>query len=73
MSNPIQDVIDHFGGQKAAADALGVKQPTLSHSLEVGYLSAEVALKAQRATGGKFLALDLRPSMREHFSVIEVA
>lgn len=69
----IQEVIDFFGSQKNAAEILGITQPTLSHSLEVGSVSAEVALRIQKATKGRFKAIDLRPSLKRDFAFISVA
>ena len=60
----LKQAVDYFGNQKKAADALGITQPTLNHSLSTGVVSAEVALRIQKATGGKFKAVDLRPSLK---------
>ncbi|WP_180122946.1 hypothetical protein [Acinetobacter sp. YH12086] len=73
MSSQVQSLIDYFGGQKETAKAISITQPTLSHSLKLGELSTEAALRAQKATGNKFSALDLRPSLKEHFKEINVA
>lgn len=69
----LRQAVDFFGNQKKAADALGITQPTLHHSLSTGIVSAEVALRIQKATGGKFKAIDLRPSLKRDFISISVA
>lgn len=69
----IQQAIDCFGSQKEAANAFGITQPTLNHSLSVGIVSAEVALRIQKATKGKIKAIDLRPSLKRDFAFISVA
>lgn len=61
-----QNLIDHFGGQKNTAIAIGVEQPTVS-----GYLNGRwkmppiVAIRAEKATDGKFKAIELCPSLKE--------
>ncbi len=69
----LKQAVDYFENQKKAADALGITQPTLNHSLSTGVVSAEVALRIQKATGGKFKAVDLRPSLKRDFVSISVA
>lgn len=69
----LKQAVDHFGSQKKAADAIGITQPTLNYSLSTGIVSAEVALRIQKATGGKFKAVDLRPSLKRDFDSIIVA
>ena len=69
----LKQAVDYFGNQKKAADALGITQPTLNLSLSTGVVSAEVALRIQKATGGKFKAVDLRPSLKRDFVSISVA
>lgn len=61
-----QNLIAHFGGQKNTAMAIGVEQPTIS-----GYLNGRwkmppiVAIRAEKATNGKFKAIELCPSLKE--------
>lgn len=68
-----QQVVDHFGNQPKTATALNIKQPTVNYMLSTGVISVEVALRIQKATKGKFNALDLRPSLKENFESINVA
>jgi DNA-binding transcriptional regulator YdaS (Cro superfamily) len=67
------EVIAHFGSQRKTADKLDLTQPTVNHMLTTGQISAEAALKIQKESNGKFLALDLRPSLRNTFTHIQVA
>ena len=69
----LKQAVDYIGNQKKAADAFGITQPTLNYSLSTGVVSAEVALRIQKATGGKFKAVDLRPSLKRDFVSISVA
>lgn len=68
-----QEVIDYFGNQPKTAKALGIKQSSVRMWLFNGRMSADNALLVQKLTNGKFKALDLRPSLKEHLSAIEVA
>ena len=69
----IQKAIDYFGSQEKAAVEFGIKQPSLHHALTQGVVSAEVALRIQKATHGEIRAIDLRPSLKRHFTTISVA
>lgn len=69
----LKQAVDYYGNQKKAADAFGITQPTLNHSLSTGVVSAEVALRIQKATNGKIKAVDLRPSLKRDFAFISVA
>lgn len=69
----VKEVVSYFGSQRKAADALKITQPTVNHMLSTGNVSAEVALKIQKETNNKFLALDLRPSLKDFFTEIQVA
>ncbi|WP_111894196.1 YdaS family helix-turn-helix protein [Acinetobacter sp. MB5] len=67
MSNKIyEELVSHFGGQVNTAFALGIAQPTVS-----GYLNGRwnmppiVAIRAEKATFGKFKAVDLCPALKE--------
>lgn len=71
-SELIREAIECFGSQKEAAIAFGITQPTLNYSLSVGFVSAEVALRIQKATKGKIKAIDLRPSLKRDFAFISV-
>lgn len=66
-SSVMQQVIEHFGGtQKAAADAIGVAQPTV-HAWVSGAkgVSALKAMKIEKLSGGKFKAESLCPDLKE--------
>lgn len=66
MQTLYEDLVKHFGGQKLTAIALDVSQSNIS-----GYVSGRwnmselVAMRAEKATEGKFKASDLCPSLKE--------
>lgn len=66
MQTLYKDLVKHFGGQKLTAVALDVSQSNIS-----GYVSGRwnmselVAMRAEKATDGKFKASDLCPSLKE--------
>lgn len=49
-------LIDHFGSQVAAADALGVTQPTLSNWKKRGRIPHLQQLRIEHVTRGKLKA-----------------
>jgi transcriptional repressor of cell division inhibition gene dicB len=58
----IADLVAHYGGQRLAATALGVSQPTVSAWLNGGHgISARKALAIEIKTGGLFKAVELCP------------
>lgn len=57
----IDDVIAHFGSQVAAADALGVQQPTISNWKTRGRIPHIQQLKIELLTKGKLKAKPLLP------------
>lgn len=54
-------LIDHFGSQVAAADALGVTQPTLSNWKKRGQIPHIQQLRIELVTKGKLKAKPLMP------------
>ena len=55
-----QEVVDYFGDQTKTAALLSVKQPTASGWVNGKHkMSAGVALRVERLSGGKFLASQL--------------
>ncbi|OTL15712.1 helix-turn-helix domain-containing protein [Acinetobacter nosocomialis] len=64
--NIFQKLADHFGSQELAGKAIGVTQGTMSGYINNRWgMSETVAMRAQRATKGKFKASDLCPSLKE--------
>ena len=57
----IDDVIAHFGSQVAAADALGMQQPTISNWKTRGRIPHIQQLKIELLTKGKLKAKPLLP------------
>lgn len=58
----IDQVIKHFGSQVAAADALGVQQPTISNWKTRGRIPHIQQLRIEHLTNGKLKAQPLMPS-----------
>lgn len=66
MQAQYQALVEHFGSQKAAANALQVKQCTISGYVNGKWqMSEKVAARAQKVTDGKFKASDLCSSFKE--------
>lgn len=66
MQIQYQALVEHFGSQKAAANALQVNQCTISGYVNGKWqMSEKVAARAQTVTGGKFKASDLCSSLKE--------
>ncbi|AKG15604.2 YdaS family helix-turn-helix protein [Moraxella bovoculi] len=54
-----------FETQQAMADALGCSQPLIWKLLNGKvYMSAHIAIRAEKITKGKFLAVDLSPKLK---------
>jgi transcriptional repressor of cell division inhibition gene dicB len=68
QNQQIIDLIEHFGSQVKTAEALKVKQPTVSAWLHNTHgVSAGVALRLQRITYGRFLAVDYCAQLKEGY------
>lgn len=66
MGTIYQNLVEHFGGQVAAAKALNVSQSNISGCTSGRWsMSAKVAIKAEKATNGEFKAVDLCPALKE--------
>lgn len=64
METPVQKLIKHFGNQQKTAQALGVKQGTVSGWATGRHGVSEVhALVAEKLTGGKVKAVELCPRL----------
>ncbi|WP_342446948.1 transcriptional regulator [Cobetia amphilecti] len=64
MKNIFERLVDHFGTQAKAADALGVYQGTVSGWVRGKHgMSPVLALRAERLTLGKFKAEKLCPPL----------
>jgi DNA-binding transcriptional regulator YdaS (Cro superfamily) len=72
VEEAIKKLIEHFGGQQAAARALKVSQPTISNLLRgIHGASATLALRAERVAGGLVRAEDLCPKLAELFEAAD--
>jgi DNA-binding transcriptional regulator YdaS (Cro superfamily) len=61
-----QTLVDHYGSQESTAEALLVKQPAVSCWVRgTKKMSERVAMRAEKATKGKFKAVELCPSLKE--------
>lgn len=59
------ELVKHFGGQIPTAKALLVSQANISGYVSGRWnMSALVAIQAEKATDGKFKAVDLCPSLK---------
>lgn len=66
MNTIYQELVDHFGGQEAAADALKVSQSSISGYVNGRWnMSEKVAMRAEMETHGIFKAADLCPALKE--------
>lgn len=66
MQTLYKDLVKHFGGQKLTANALGVSQSNVSGYVSGRWNMSELAaMRAEKATDGKFKASDLCPSLKE--------
>lgn len=73
MQEIYTQVVSHFGDQNKTADALGVTQASVNAWVHgKANMSILVALKAQKLTNDKFLAISLCPSL-VFFKTISVA
>ncbi|WP_025126448.1 Cro/CI family transcriptional regulator [Pseudomonas sp. PH1b] len=64
MNKYFDALVKHFGSQQTTAEALGVKQGTVSGWVRgLHGCTAEIAIKAEIATNGAIKARDLRPSI----------
>lgn len=68
-----EQLVAHFGGQQRTANALGCTQPSVWAWLQGNAcMSAVLALKAERLTGGEFCASDLCPALADIKSVKQI-
>lgn len=66
MQTIYQNLVEHFGGQVATAKALSVSQANISGYVAGRWnMSERVAIRAEKATNGKFKAVDLCPLLKE--------
>ena len=55
----IDEIVRHFGGQKALAVALDVTPAAVTYWVQDGALPARRAIQIERLTEGKFKALNI--------------
>jgi DNA-binding transcriptional regulator YdaS (Cro superfamily) len=66
MSSPISRLVKFFGTQERTADALGVKQASVSGWVSGKHGISELhAIKAEAVTGGAIKAIELCPRLAE--------
>lgn len=66
MQTLYQDLVKHFGGQEATAEALHVSQSNISGYVSGRWnMSEKVAIRAEKVTNGEFKAVDLCPALKE--------
>ncbi len=59
----LQLAVDMFGSQAKLAAAVGLSQPAISLAIRTGRVSAELATKVHRATGGAVHRASLCPEI----------
>lgn len=60
------NLVSHFGGQVLTANALKISQSTVSGYVSGRWnMSISVAKRAEKATDGKFKAVELCPVLKE--------
>lgn len=63
--NPIERLIQYFGGQQETADAVGVSQATIANWKKGAHgVRAEHAIAAERASCGAVKAYELCPALK---------
>lgn len=61
-----KELVIHFGSQQKTADALHVSQAAVSYWVSgVKKMTISPALTAEKATNGKFKAVELCPALKE--------
>lgn len=64
--NVFERLVNHFGGQVKTADALGVKQGSVSGWVRGKHgMSPVTAIRAEHVTDGAFKAADLCPPLKD--------
>ena len=66
-TDTFREAIRALGGQQAAADLLGRKQPTISGYVNDGNAPAEICMMIEVETGGRYRAEDMRPDLAATF------
>ena len=62
-----KDAIKELGRQRAAAELLGRKQPTISGYVTEGNAPADICMRLEVETRGKYRAEDMRPDLADVF------
>ena len=55
----LEQIIEHFGGKLALANALGVSPPAVSLWCQIGRMPPRRAIQIEQMTNGKFRAVDI--------------
>jgi DNA-binding transcriptional regulator YdaS (Cro superfamily) len=64
----LKQAIEFLGGPTAAAAVLKRKQPTISGYVASGNVPADVCMRIELATAGRFTAEQLRPDLADVFA-----
>lgn len=59
----LSELVQHYGSQGALARALGETKQTVSNWVARGRISAQAAIKVEKATEGKFTKRYMRPAV----------
>ena len=71
--NTFTQAVAELGGQKVAAQILGRAQSTISAHCQSGKPPADLCMRVEIETGGKFRAEKLRPDLAETFQAFRKA
>ena len=63
VSELLQQAIDRFGSETAAAKAAGVSQPTLNEAKKIGRAGPKLAMGIDKATDDEISKSALRPDL----------
>jgi len=63
VSKLLQQAIERFGSETAAAKEAGVSQPTFNEAKKVGRVGPKLAMGLDRATDGEISKSALRPDL----------
>jgi len=68
-----RNAIKELGGQKAVASLIGRTQSTISAYVTGGTAPADVCMRLELETGGRFSAEDMRPDLADTFRKFRAA
>lgn len=61
--NPIPSLLEEFGSEAKLAAAIGVSQPAIHKAKGLARVSAQMAMRIEELTAGRFKRWQMRPDM----------